>query len=178
MARHHRWTALATVLTVATFGLAACGGGGSSVTDAVDGSDDTSEAADGGSGDADLGDISNECARAGAAFTKALESFDELSTSMASGEVSIDVDALRSDIESAREAVPNEIRGAYDTYMAAFLDYAEILNGLDPQDYADPAVLEQLTQATQAFGSAEIMEAMNALTEYFTQECGLTDVSG
>ena len=162
-------------MAAVTFGLASCGGG-SSVSEDLDGTGDTEQTDGGGdSGDADLGDISNECARAGAAFTEALDSFDEFGTAAAGGEFSVDLDALRSDIESARDAVPSEIRGAYDAYMGAFLDYAEILNGLDPQDYSDPAVLDRLGEAAQAFGSAEIMDAINELTEYFTQECGLTD---
>jgi hypothetical protein len=170
----------AAAAVVALFALASCGGG-SSGSDIVDDTSETdgTEQTDGGgdSGDTDLGDIGDDCTRAAAAFTKALESFEAFNDLANGGEFSVDVDALRSDIESARGAVPSEVRGAYDTYMGAFLVYAEALNGVNPEDYTDPDVLERITTAAAAFGTAEVVEATTVLTEYFTQECGLNGLA-
>lgn len=177
MTGRRRRRGLGVIAAAVTFGLAACGGGGgSSVADELDGTDDMTQNSDGSdSGNADLGDISNDCARAGAAFTRALESFDQLTDALSGGTIEIDLDELRSDIEAGRDAMPSEVRDAYDTYMDAFLAYAEVLNGVSPEDFTDPEAVERFSQAAAAFGTAEVMQATTELTDYFTRECGLSD---
>lgn len=149
--------------------LGACGGG-SSTKDLINGGDDSNGQSTDNSSDSsiDLGDVSGNCLKASAAFTEATKAFDQFSAGTGT---TIDIEKFKSDIEDARSAVPDEIKGAYDTYMDALLDYADIYKDIDPND---PTSAENMSLAIEALGkltSTEVMAALDKLTTYFTTEC-------
>lgn len=159
--------ALVTVAATGALLLAGCGGdgGSSGLGDLVDGGTDITT--DDGSS-IDLGDISDDCVRASKAFEEAGKAFDEFSAGTGA---EFDVDSFKSDVADARSAVPEDIRGAYDTYMNALLGYAEILDGVDPADAANPENMNLAIEALGKLTAPEVMTALEELTNYFTTEC-------
>ena len=159
--------ALAALATTGSLLIAGCGGDGGSSTleDLVDGGTDIT--LDDGSS-LDLGDVTDDCVKASKAFEEAGKAFDEFSAGTGS---EFDVDAFKSDVADARSAVPEDIRGAYDTYMNALLGYAEVLDGVDPADAADPENMNLAIEALGKLTAPEVMTALEELTNYFTTEC-------
>lgn len=158
---------LAAVAATGALALAGCGGDGGSGTldDLVDGGTDiTTE--DGSS--LDLGDVTDDCVKASKAFEEAGKAFDEFSAGTGA---EFDVDSFKSDVAEARSAVPDDIRDAYDTYMNALLAYAEVLDGVDPADAADPENMNLAIEALGKLTAPDVMAALEELTNYFTTEC-------
>lgn len=159
--------ALVTIATTGALLFAGCGGdgGSGSLDDLVDGGTDIT--LDDGSS-IDLGDVSDDCVKASKAFEEAGKAFDEFSAGTGA---EFDVDAFKSDVAEARSAVPEDIRGAYDTYMNALLGYAEVLDGVDPADAADPENMNLAIEALGKLTAPDVMTALEELTTYFTTEC-------
>lgn len=147
--------------------LAGCGGDGGSngLEDLVDGGTDITT--DDGSS-LDLGDVTDDCIKASAAFDEASQAFYQFTSGSGT---TIDIDEFRSDIEEARSAVPNDIKDAYDVYMDAMLGYAEIYKNADPADPASAENLELSMEALTKLSSPEVLTAMEELTNYFITEC-------
>jgi len=151
--------------------LAGCGGdgGSKSLEDLVDGGTDITTDASGDDGSSlDLGDVTDDCVKASKAFEEAGKAFDEFS---AGSGAEFDVDEFKSNVADARSSVPEDIRGAYDTYMNALLAYAEILDGVDPADAADPENMNLAIEALGKLTAPDVMTALEELTNYFTTEC-------
>jgi hypothetical protein len=175
-------------------GLAACGGDdGGSDDDAVDqvdrddtgngdGDDGSSDdgSADDGSSDDD-GDDGDGSAIEGA-FTG--ERCAELSTffstvgAAVSGSVSDDFADAQAAFEDAVEDVPEDVQDDFETYVGAYTQYAEILEGagidfedLDAADFTDPAVAGALQEAGQVISSPELVAAATEITQFFANGC-------
>lgn len=182
MARMRKAAALAAV-AVLGLGAAACGGDDDSAGEdtEVDETTTTEATDDGGSDDGDTGGSSGsgglgafageECL----AFTNAILEASSSVGNVFTGQTD-DLESVAAYFSEVADNLPAEIRddfrtfaGAYETFAAAVAD-ADI-DFEDPSTFSDPAVMQRLTPAMEAFDSAEVQQASENIERWLDETC-------
>lgn len=163
-------------VVVLGLGAAACGGddtGDAAPTTEADAADDGGSA-DGGDDMVDVDEVpglSGECEEMVAAYLEASSGLG----SIMSGTGDTDFSEVAAYFSEVADELPDEISGDFEVFAQAYSEFAQALEDADidlsDMSSADPAALEALTPALEAFNDPAVTEASENISDWMDANC-------
>lgn len=83
-----------------------------------------------------------------------------------------DFDQLEADIEAARDDMPSEISDAFDTWSAAWVDFAADMEEINANGgFANPENIAKIEAASAPMETPEVEAASDQLEQYVDEKC-------